>query len=83
MAQLSVHFTSEQVTYQQPPPAGSVSEAIPNQTLQNVVFVLSSELDNPGTVPPATPDSFPRVADVYSVNPNLSQFFPINAPPAP
>jgi len=80
---MNTTFTTEQITYVQPPPAGSVQEIVPNQALQNVVRVVSSELDNPGTIPPAIPDSFPRVADVYSVNQKLTQAFPVNAPPTP
>ena len=81
---MNTTFTTEQTTYVQPPPVGSVQEIIPNQALQNVVFVVSSELDNPGTIPPVVADSFPYgVQDVYLVNQKLTQVFPVNAPPTP
>jgi hypothetical protein len=78
-----LHFTvtSAQVTYVQPPPANSQSEQIPNTTFLNVQPVNSSELDNPGTNQSVVADSFPRVADPWTVNGNLTQFFPVNAPP--
>jgi len=77
-------FTTEQVTFQQPPPAGSFQEIIPNQALQNVVEVQTSVLDNPGTNQQPVADSFPYgISDVYLVNQKLSQMFPVNAPPTP
>jgi hypothetical protein len=80
---LNYTVTSSQTTYVQPPPAGSVSEQIPNTTTLNVVQTNSSELNNPGTNQPAVADSFPRVADPWTINPGLTQFYPVNQPPAP
>jgi hypothetical protein len=81
---LHTSVTSTQVTYTQPPPAGSVAVIIPNQALQNEVTVTSSAIDNPGAIQPLTANVFPYgVSDVYSVNQNLTQVFPVNAPPAP
>lgn len=76
-------ITNFQVTYVQPPPTGSISVIVPNQALQNEVSVTSSIQANPGTNQPAVASTFPRVADPWTVNPNLTQFFPCNAPPAP
>lgn len=73
-------ITAVQVTFTQPPPNGSV--VIPNQQLQNVTTVTSSLIDNPGNIPSGTVSTFPYgIADVYTVNQKLSQFFPVNAPP--
>jgi hypothetical protein len=76
-------FTTSQITYQQPPPAGAVAEIVPNSAYLNVQQVQQSELDSPGVIQPAIADVFFRVADPWTVNPELVQFFPVNAPPAP
>jgi len=83
MTMVHTTLTASQVTYIQPPPAGSQSEQIANQALQNIITVSESEIDNPGTNQPAVASTFPRVADPWTVNPNLTQFFPVNSPPAP
>jgi hypothetical protein len=82
MADLHTSLTAVQVTFVQPPPNGS--QAIPNQQLQNIQTVVSSLIDNPGSNPSATASSYPYgIQDVYSVNPNLTQFYPVNKPPSP
>jgi hypothetical protein len=74
-----------QITFQVPPPASAVQEIIPNSVLAEVVPVVTSEQNNPGVVsaPPShSQDTYPyTVADVYTINQRVSQFFPVNAPP--
>ncbi len=82
MSDLHTSITAIQVTFVQPPPNGS--HIIPNQQLQNIQTVVSSVIDSPGTNQPATASSYPYgIQDVYSVNPNLTQFYPVNKPPTP
>lgn len=83
MSAIHTLITTTQVTFLIPPPAGAVQTQIPNQQLQEVVSVQSSEVDNPGLIPKPVADSFARVADPWTVNPNLVQYFPVNNPPAP
>jgi len=84
MSAIHTLITTTQVTFTQPPPAGAVQVQIPNQQLQEVVTVTAATVDNPGTNQTAMASSFPYgLSDVYSVNPNLSQFYPVNAPPKP
>lgn len=83
MSAIHTIITTTAVTFVQPPPAGAVQKQIPNQQLQEVVSVQSSEVDNPGLIPPPVADSFARVQDPWTVNPNLTQYFPVNNPPAP
>ena len=81
---LDITITGDQVTFIEPPPDGSVSELIPNQQLQNVVLVTSSVVETPGQNQPPTASSFPYgIPDPWTVNPNLTQFYPVNAPPNP
>lgn len=81
MTELHTVLTGTQVTYVQPAPNGSL--LIPNQAVQNVNTVNTSELDNPGKNQPAVASTFARVADPWTVNAKLTQVFPVNKPPTP
>jgi hypothetical protein len=80
---LNTTLTVPQITFLQPPPAGSQSEQILNESLENVLTMVSSKINNPGTNQPAVADSFARVADPWTVNKKLTQVFPVNNPPTP
>lgn len=83
MSAIHTIITTTAATYLQPPPAGAVSTIIPNESRENLVAVNSSEVDNPGLIQPPVASTFVRIADPWTVNPGLVQFFPVNAPPAP
>lgn len=83
MSAIHTIITTTAVTYLQPPPAGTVSTVIPNESRENVITVNSSEVDNPGSIPLPVASTFIRIADPWTVNPNLTQYFPVNAPPTP
>ena len=83
MSAIHTLITSTQVTVLIPPPAGSVSTIIPNESRENLAAVNSSEVDNPGLIQPPVTSSFARVADPWTVNPKLVQYFPVNMPPTP
>lgn len=83
MSAIHTIITTTKVSVLQPPPAGAVSTVIPNESRENLVTVNSSEVDNPGLIQPPVASTFVRIADPWTVNPNLTQYFPVNAPPAP
>jgi hypothetical protein len=85
MSETHTILTGEQVTFTQPPPAGSKPVAISNSIVENVIFVTASSIQEPdntagtnstnGTVFGPSPYTPP---DVFTQNKKIGQLAPLN-----